>query len=1327
LRKSTIALTVLIAVMVMSPVLVLGQRSAVSHISPTGKSKDPQSTNLQALGSSAPKVASPDSLLAPRSMISPMTVTSNSQSKLGTPLCNNGGSPCSGPIWDGGYQDQDLSSAPTASAVSILVAFPQTGAPSSFVQSGNYMAFGMAVESQSGCSGSNIDYVNFDMVYLTNSGQPSILGEIWQMADSPIGSASMVFSDSWTSASFTTTNYQSLLKLVMQWNSGTGNLDFVAVIAGVQSTLFSYTPSSCQQQVFHVGTITQSGIASCNCVDKWFQFGVMTLQTLNNGWNAYVGMPEYLPSGNWIQVTTATWLGEQTPMMDQVWMVGGIGGLHQGDGCRNGGSFPTGGSLIYGQMIVHPGPATSHHSVWDVYCQHDLYPPSSGFSSSSPASGAWQNGQFTVSFTDSKPGAVNSGLGLCFWSVDSLNTANNWISTLPPTVRGCNSSQTVTVGSGAYCPDQGSNKCRINAWAEDWVGNAGGNTLMIPSNDDSYTEGSASSWQMIGAGSTATLSDDTGTVIVGGKSVKGSWTAPGGDIVQMLYPSSQNLNIDVTSLGSNAMFRFFVISSDQTSNLCAVYLENDFNNGFISPGFRIGGTTWNYFEWTIGSFSKFGNGDWTRINSIMVRFDYAPGLPSSGNNWVDGLGLISASHGATIAGVFYPDYASSQTQRTFSIETNPPSAPSLVSPSNGAVFVGTTPAFSWAASSATSGIASYTLLLDTSPSFNSANLQKYSGITGTSYSLASSLPGATWYWEVQAFSNGGNTALSAAWQFTIQPDFTISSNPTSLTANRGWTATSNIYINAVSGFSGTVNLSWTRSPSTGTLICNLSQNSVTGSGQLVLGCFGDPGVYTVTVTGISGTLSHSTTVTYTIQYFNITANPISLTVNGGGTSTITISPLNGFSANVVLTTTIANSPPNFSCNMSPSTITGSGSSTLSCNGAAGNYVVTVTGTSGGQNPSVCCTISNQVSVSFSIGDFSISPGSLTYSCPVITGNACGLGAVTLTGANGFAGNVILTSNPSPGLSVTMSPSSLALSSTATSATSNPSVSATSGGTYTFTVTGTSGPLSHTTASITVLFYDFSLSLSCGSPGCGYALTPGYPVQDTLTVTSLGSFSGTVNLSVSTGGQTVSLSASSVPLSSGGQATVTVTITGGSASGTVTITGTCVSGVGLCISPPQTHSASVSVTISSGGGGGGGSIAHGSLITMADGSRVPVQNLKVGDKLLGYDPTTGTYTVSIVNSITVVDTTNMLIIHTSDGTPFRVDANPRQTLWVKTAAGTIGWMPVTQIKVGDDLWTQSGWVPVTGIEFAPAGHHVMYDIFASTPYFADGYLDPIHKM
>ena len=145
-----------------------------------------------------------------------------------------------------------------------------------------------------------------------------------------------------------------------------------------------------------------------------------------------------------------------------------------------------------------------------------------------------------------------------------------------------------------------------------------------------------------------------------------------------------------------------------------------------------------------------------------------------------------------------------------------------------------------------------------------------------------------------------------------------------------------------------------------------------------------------------------------------------------------------------------------------------------------------------------------------------------------------------------------------------------------------------------------------------------------------------------------------------------------------------------------------------------------------GGGGGGSVAYGTLITMHDGTRMPVQNLRVGDRMLGYNTTTSRFTVSLVTSIKVVDTSNMLIINTAAGIPFRVDANPRQTLWVQNSTGGIGWTPVTAIHPGDSLFTVNGWVRVTGIEFAPAGTHVMYDIIATAPYFADGYLDPLHK-
>jgi hypothetical protein len=145
----------------------------------------------------------------------------------------------------------------------------------------------------------------------------------------------------------------------------------------------------------------------------------------------------------------------------------------------------------------------------------------------------------------------------------------------------------------------------------------------------------------------------------------------------------------------------------------------------------------------------------------------------------------------------------------------------------------------------------------------------------------------------------------------------------------------------------------------------------------------------------------------------------------------------------------------------------------------------------------------------------------------------------------------------------------------------------------------------------------------------------------------------------------------------------------------------------------------------GGGGGGASLAYGTLITMLNGSLAPVQSLKVGDQMLGYDPLAGQYRVSTVTSIVVKNATDMLVVNTQTGTPLRVDSSLTEVLWTRLADGTTLWQPVTQLQVGQSLLTQNGWVAVTSINFASGGNHTMWDVTATAPYFASGYLDPPH--
>ena len=97
-------------------------------------------------------------------------------------------------------------------------------------------------------------------------------------------------------------------------------------------------------------------------------------------------------------------------------------------------------------------------------------------------------------------------------------------------------------------------------------------------------------------------------------------------------------------------------------------------------------------------------------------------------------------------------------------------------------------------------------------------------------------------------------------------DFSISANPTSLPIAQGSSGTSTISTAVTSGVAGTVNLSAAVSPSGPT--ASLNPTSVTAGNSSTLtvtvGSSVPTGNYTVTVTGVEGSVSHSTSVTVTV-------------------------------------------------------------------------------------------------------------------------------------------------------------------------------------------------------------------------------------------------------------------------------------------------------------------------------------------------------------------------------------------------------------------------------------------------------------------------------
>src|SRR5207247_4435502 len=159
---------------------------------------------------------------------------------------------------------------------------------------------------------------------------------------------------------------------------------------------------------------------------------------------------------------------------------------------------------------------------------------------------------------------------------------------------------------------------------------------------------------------------------------------------------------------------------------------------------------------------------------------------------------------------------------------------------------------------------------------------------------------------------------------------------------------STITLAPLNAFSATVTLAV--STNSTNLSCILTPTSIaSGSGSSSLSCIGQSaGNYMAIVTGSNSTLSHSTSVVYHVTNaptFSVTADPTSVTANSGvaGTSTIIVSPQNGFTATVTLS--ITTNSTGLSCSLSATTISGgSGSSTLSSTGFAdSNYTALVMG------------------------------------------------------------------------------------------------------------------------------------------------------------------------------------------------------------------------------------------------------------------------------------------------------------------------------------------------------------------------------------------------
>jgi hypothetical protein len=200
------------------------------------------------------------------------------------------------------------------------------------------------------------------------------------------------------------------------------------------------------------------------------------------------------------------------------------------------------------------------------------------------------------------------------------------------------------------------------------------------------------------------------------------------------------------------------------------------------------------------------------------------------------------------------------------------------------------------------------------------------------------------------------------------PDFSMAAAPTSRSTVQGGNAPYSVSINALNGFTGTVNLSVGGLPSNAS--ASFVPASVTGSGSSTLtvttSASTPVGSYTLTVTGSTATLNHSVNVALNVTSggdFSLSDSPTTLQIARGssGSATVSVAALQGFTGTVSLS--LSGLPPRTSASWNPSTVSGSGSSlvTIRANKPArsGTYNLTITGTSGSLAHSVPLTLTMQ--------------------------------------------------------------------------------------------------------------------------------------------------------------------------------------------------------------------------------------------------------------------------------------------------------------------------------------------------------------------------------
>lgn len=440
--------------------------------------------------------------------------------------------------------------------------------------------------------------------------------------------------------------------------------------------------------------------------------------------------------------------------------------------------------------------------------------------------------------------------------------------------------------------------------------------------------------------------------------------------------------------------------------------------------------------------------------------------------------------------------------------------------------------------------------------------QSGANVTVTNMSYDGSIPAGGSLTSVGFNGSWNNTTNAVPASFSLNGvtcsggsgggSFTLSSSASSVSVAQGASVTDTISVADIGGFTGAVTLAASGLPSGVTATFGVNPATGTSVVTFAAGSSATAGTSTVTIAGTSGSLTASTTIALTVtaqQSFTLspsTTTP-SVALGSSATDTITVTDVGGFTGAVTLAA--SGLPSGVTATFGTNPTTGSSVVTFAASSAAtiGTSVVTISGTSG------TLTASTTISLTVhSAAGFTLAPSATSVSVAL---GSTSTDTITATDVGGFTGSVTLAASGLPsGVTATFSTNPTTGSSVVTFAAGSTATA----GSSTVTITGTSGTItaSTTIALVVTAASSFTLSPSATS----VSVKQGSSATDTITVTDVSGFTGSVTLAASglpsgvtatfgtnpaTGSSVVTFAASST--ATAGSATVTIT----GASGTLT--------------------------------------------------------------------------------------------------------------------------------------------------------------------------------